>query len=144
MDLTKLLKSELLLKCQELGITKCKSKNKSKLIELINEKQIIQEQSNIEENAIGNNYENLQSQPNTILNTNSNYTLVDLFCGTRAFSHAFHQIEKVKTIFANDILHSSKQIFNLNNNIKLTKQNLIDIEDTHIPKSHIITAGFPC
>lgn len=41
MDLTKLLKSELLLKCQELEITKCKSKNKSKLIELINEKQII-------------------------------------------------------------------------------------------------------
>lgn len=93
---------------------------------------------------IGNNYENSQSQMNTVLNTNPNYTLVDLFCGTRAFSYAFHQIEKVKTIFANDMLDSSEQIFNMNNNIKLTKQNLIDIEDTHIPKSHIITAGFPC
>lgn len=144
MDLTKLSKLELLLKCQELGITKCKSKNKSKLIELINEKQIIQEQSDIEENVIGNNYENSRSQMDTILNTNPNYTLVDLFCGTGAFSYAFHQIEKVKTIFANDILDSSEQIFNMNNNIKLTKQNLIDIEDTHIPKSHIITAGFPC
>jgi hypothetical protein len=38
MDLTKLLKTELLEKCEELGIKKCKSKNKSELIELINSK----------------------------------------------------------------------------------------------------------
>lgn len=36
MDLTKLSKSTLLEKCQELGITKCKSKNKAELVELIN------------------------------------------------------------------------------------------------------------
>lgn len=36
MDLTKLTKPELLIKCKELGITKCKSKNKEELIELIN------------------------------------------------------------------------------------------------------------
>ena len=36
MDLTKLSKTELLVKCEELGITKCKSKNKSELIQLIN------------------------------------------------------------------------------------------------------------
>lgn len=36
MDLTKLSKSELLNKCNELGISKCKSKNKTELIELIN------------------------------------------------------------------------------------------------------------
>ena len=35
MDLTKLLKTELLAKCQELGITKCKSKSKSELIILL-------------------------------------------------------------------------------------------------------------
>lgn len=35
MDLTKLSKIELLSKCQELGITKCKTKSKSELIELI-------------------------------------------------------------------------------------------------------------
>lgn len=38
MDLTKLSKAELLSKCEELGITKCKSKNKEKLIELIHAK----------------------------------------------------------------------------------------------------------
>ena len=36
MDLTKFSKSELLNKCNELGINKCKSKNKTELIELIN------------------------------------------------------------------------------------------------------------
>ena len=38
MDLTKLLKVELLEKCEELGIKKCKSKNKGELIHLINAK----------------------------------------------------------------------------------------------------------
>jgi len=36
MDLTKLTNNELLIKCKELGITKCKSKKKTELIELIN------------------------------------------------------------------------------------------------------------
>ena len=36
MDLTNLSKTELLAKCEEHGITKCKSKNKNELIELIN------------------------------------------------------------------------------------------------------------
>jgi DNA adenine methylase len=38
MDLTKLSKHELLVKCEELGITKCNSKNKNDLIDLINNK----------------------------------------------------------------------------------------------------------
>jgi DNA adenine methylase len=38
MDLTKLSKSELLAKCEELNIKKCKTKNKSELIKLINSK----------------------------------------------------------------------------------------------------------
>lgn len=38
MDLTNLSKTELLAKCEELGITKCKSKNKGELIQIINNK----------------------------------------------------------------------------------------------------------
>jgi DNA (cytosine-5)-methyltransferase 1 len=148
MDLTKLSKAELLVKCEELDITRCKSKNKGKLIELINEKQQIQQQiqSNILDIVINDDEitENTSYDIVTISDVQTNYTLVDLFCGTGAFSYAFHQTEKVKTIFANDMLDSSEKIFNLNNNIKLTKQNLIDIEDSNIPKSDIITAGFPC
>jgi DNA adenine methylase len=40
MDLTKLKRLELLAKCEELGITKCKSKNKGELIDLINKTQV--------------------------------------------------------------------------------------------------------
>jgi len=49
MDLTKLSKPKLLAKCEELGITKCKSKNKGELIDLINSKsQQIKEKPKIE------------------------------------------------------------------------------------------------
>jgi DNA (cytosine-5)-methyltransferase 1 len=160
MDLMKLSKNELLTMCEELGITKYKSKNKGQLIELINSKNIPKKTQIdlIIEDA--DDYENIEEKdiipsPSLILNHNTesvssltqttNYTLVDLFCGTGAFSYAFHNTNKVSTIFANDMLDSSEEIFNLNNNnIQLTKKNLIDIKDEDIPKSHILTAGFPC
>jgi len=133
MDLIKLSKVKILIKLEEYEILKCKSKKKSELIELIN-KTIIQK--NINENIL---------QPYTIQNNLiSKYTLIDLFSGTGAFSYAFHQTNKVATIFANDMLDSSEEIFNLNNNIKLIKQNLIDIKVQDIPYSDILTAGFPC
>ena len=50
MDLTKLSKAELLVKCEELDITRCKSKNKGKLIELINEKEFPQILIHLNEN----------------------------------------------------------------------------------------------
>jgi len=150
-DLKKMSKKDLLVKCEELGIKKCKSKNKGELIELINKKQTTTQtiplktsiEFIIEEDKIPENetYEIQNIQP---LNKVLNYTLVDLFCGTGAFSYAFHQTGKVDTIFANDMLDSSEEIFNINNVIKLTKQNLIDIKDNDIPKSDILTAGFPC
>lgn len=79
-----------------------------------------------------------------MLNNDEKLTLVDLFCGTGAFSYAFHQTNKVTTIFANDILDSSKEIFELNHNIPFIKKNLIDINNEDIPISDILTAGFPC
>jgi len=47
-DLTKLSKTELLAKCEELGITKCKSKTKGELVALINGQS--SQQKNIQEN----------------------------------------------------------------------------------------------
>ena len=135
MDFTKLTKAELLVKCEELGITKCKSQNKGDLIQLINEKITPKEDIEL---IFEDDDTNIDSD------TQTKHTLVDLFCGTGAFSYAFHQTGKVKTIFANDMLDSSQEIFNLNNDIKLTKKNLIEIRDEDIPHSDIITAGFPC
>ena len=136
MDLVKLSKNQLLINCDKLGITKCKSKIKSQLIDLINLKS--NEQSTI-------NIHNVQINDTDLIITNQDkFTLVDLFSGTGAFSYAFHKTNKVITIFANDMLDSSEEIFNLNNNLQLTNKNLCDINDEEIPKSHILTAGFPC
>jgi hypothetical protein len=82
MDLTKLSKTKLLEKCEELGITKCKSKNKHEMIDLINKK------LDIDKNLLLNNQIKIIKEDETI--EKSKYTLVDLFCGTGAFSYAFH------------------------------------------------------
>jgi DNA (cytosine-5)-methyltransferase 1 len=70
--------------------------------------------------------------------------MIDLFAGTGAFSYAFHQTNKVDTVFANDLLESSESIFNLNNHIKLTRKDLNSIKDEEIPEFDILTGGFPC
>jgi DNA (cytosine-5)-methyltransferase 1 len=145
MDLSKLSKTELLKICEEHEIKKCKSKNKCELIELIHNKSapnIHQINFTHEDNMGDINSPEISTETN--FKPTHKYTLVDLFCGTGAFSHAFHLTNKVNTIFANDLLDSSEMIFNLNNDIKLTKINLIDIKDNDIPKSDILTAGFPC
>lgn len=103
-------------------------------------------QNNIETNSnkiINDKINNFEI--NEIEHEKTNYSLVDLFCGTGAFSYAFHLTNKVNTIFANDILDSSEKIYKLNYvNINFAKKNLIEIEDENIPKSDILTAGFPC
>ena len=139
MDFTKLSKSALLSKCEELGIIKCKSKSKSELVELILSKQntvVVLPETHV---AVETNVDE-----SDVEESKDKYTLVDLFCGTGAFSYAFDKTGQVDTIFANDILDSAEEIFNLNHGVRLTKKNLIDIPDTDIPVSDILTAGFPC
>jgi DNA adenine methylase len=79
MDLTKLSKIDLLAKCEELGITKCKSKNKGELIDLIHFKthpkkkiELIIEEDDIEEQTNNNISEILMEvskEDNKISNT---------------------------------------------------------------------------
>ncbi len=161
MDLIKLSKAELLVKCEEHGLKGYKSKTKSDLIKLI---------ENNSNNSVSNNASNSNSNSNTNTNTNTNsntkiniefiiegeneyenkgenkgyLTMIDLFAGTGAFSYAFHKTNKVYTIFANDMLDSSEAIYNLNNDVKLTKKDLNEIDNTTIPKANILTGGFPC
>jgi DNA (cytosine-5)-methyltransferase 1 len=77
MDLTKLSKKELLIKCEELGITKCKSKNKTTLISIIKEKKNEIDKilnSNINENIV-------------VFHKNENkLNVIDLFCGCGGMS----------------------------------------------------------
>jgi DNA (cytosine-5)-methyltransferase 1 len=125
MDLTKISKMELLEKCEELGIKKCKSKNKGELIDLINTKtQNIKTQSKkveliIEDDDVivqGTNSEQpsylLENDKitNEIIQTNlenSNDKILKvgtLFSGIGAFEHALDRLSiKHKIVFACDI-----------------------------------------
>ena len=70
--------------------------------------------------------------------------LVDLFAGTGAFSLAFENTGRVKTIYANDIDKHSKSIYDENFNTKLHLGDITEIDVKDIPKMNILTAGFPC
>ena len=66
MDLSQLSKTELLAKCEEFGFTKCKSKNKYELIEIIHSKNSI-EPKNVEVILVNNDYDNSTDNSNDLL-----------------------------------------------------------------------------
>jgi len=70
---------------------------------------------------------------------------IDLFAGTGAFSLAFEKGANFKCVFTNDMIKSSKQIYELNNpNHKFTLQDLNTIDVSNIPQHNILCGGFPC
>ena len=77
MDITKLSKQELFIKCEEVGIKKCKSKKKDDLINLLKTKLIIKEdkqedkQENIKEDKQENIQEDNQEIKNEVINLTS-------------------------------------------------------------------------
>ena len=79
-------KLELLEKCKELGITKCSSKNKSQLLELINSK-IKQPNKCIEEpNIVLSNEVSIQHNTPIIESMTKPLNVIDLFCGCGGMS----------------------------------------------------------
>ena len=46
--------------------------------------------------------------------TNNNKTFIDLFAGTGAFTLALEKNNKFKCVFTNDMILSSKKIYELN------------------------------
>ena len=70
---------------------------------------------------------------------------IDLFAGTGAFTLAFEKGGNFKCVFTNDMIKSSKQIYELNNsNHKFTLQDLNTIDVSNIPQHNILCGGFPC
>lgn len=144
MDLIKLSKKELLVKCEEYGFKKCKSKNKSELIDLINSKILVVE------NTITKK-DNIISENSRIINNEfverkcKKYKVLSLFTGICGMDMGFCEniivhknsigndfkenilanSEKYKDfvilknkpfeiIFQNDILDGAKKICDLN------------------------------
>jgi DNA (cytosine-5)-methyltransferase 1 len=82
MDISKMSKLELLEKCKELGITKCSSKNKSQLIELINGKNKV-----VGEPKIILSNEEIAPQNTQIIEVDTKtLNVIDLFCGCGGMS----------------------------------------------------------
>jgi len=130
MDLNKLTKPELLIKCQELNITRCKSKTKTQLLELIEEKI---------KSGIGD----------TTMPTSSSTTVssefprfIDLFCGIGGFHQALKRLNGT-CVFACDIDEKCRKTYENNYGLKphadITKVNIAEI-----PDFDVLCAGFPC
>jgi DNA (cytosine-5)-methyltransferase 1 len=165
MDLTKLSKTELLDKCEELGITKCKSKNKGELIDLINlkkppkkEVKLIIEDDDTEEVETNEKITNLlkdDKTTNEIITTNlenNNDKILKvgtLFSGIGAFEHALDRLSiKHKIVFACDIDSYVKKSYFENYKIQeddwyddVLKLNASKYIDENID---IIIGGSPC
>jgi DNA (cytosine-5)-methyltransferase 1 len=101
MDLTKLSKSELLVKCEELGITKCKSKKKGELIDLINSKNL--SVKNDTDEKLDFITEKITLSNNIIVPISEKYKVVSLFTGICGMDMGFSEnIIVHKNSIAND------------------------------------------
>ena len=70
---------------------------------------------------------------------------IDLFAGTGAFTLALERSKKFKCVFTNDMIKSSKQIYELNNpRHKFTLKDLNTINVDDIPSHNLLCGGFPC
>jgi len=173
MDISKMSKLELLEKCKELGITKCSSKNKGELIDLINNK--TNTKKNVE-TIIENDREIVNSTvvmpPAEDLPTTN---VISLFSGmggmdvgfseqvivhsesilSSEFIDSAHTIDgfvnlkrlPFKIVFQNDILPAAKKVAELNkwNHNYILKDIRDCITDNYeFPSADVITGGFPC
>jgi len=147
MDLTKLSKTELLEKCEELGIKKCKSKNKGELIELINQKQTTTQTIPLKKIELIIEDEDNQLDTPIIKSIPLEIKYIDLFCGLGAFHTAFDFISnshiKYNCVFACDIDDNVRKIYKANHKIEPVGDiNSVDIDK--MPDFDILCGGFPC
>lgn len=149
-------KSELLEKCKELGITKCNSKNKSQLLELINSKQnIIISSDNIEKYNVLSLFTGIGGMDmgfggNVIVHKNSLATdfTNNIKCNYEDIEGFVELKPKMfNIVFQNDILEGAKNIYELNNiQSNYIVKSIYELlnENYNFPKSDIVIGGFPC
>ena len=154
MDISKMSKLELLEKCKELGITKCSSKNKSQLIELINGKNKVGEEPKI---ILSN--EEIAPQNTQIIEVDTKtLNVIDPFCGCGGMSkeirvaslfagcggldYGFHKNTRYTHVFVNDFDEEACKTYERNFKIKPTCGDIKEIKT--IPDCDILIGGFPC
>jgi DNA (cytosine-5)-methyltransferase 1 len=144
MDITKMNKLELLEKCKELGITKCSSKNKSQLLELINDKNKV-----VEEHKIILSNEEPMTQ-NTKVETKT-LNVIDLFCGCGGMSKGLTDAG-LNVIAGIDIWDKAVESYNKNYHHKaycedlthLSPEKFNELYNKENKKVDILVGGPPC
>jgi len=139
MDYNSASKADLLVRCAELQITKCKSKTKQELIKLIHDVESVPALDTETITPVAHS-PHIAPQPTTT----TKLKMIDLFAGTGAFTSAFESTGNVECVFANDMVESSKQAYDTNFSHHLTLRDLNDIKVADIPAHDILTGGFPC
>jgi DNA (cytosine-5)-methyltransferase 1 len=137
-------KSELIKKCKEFGIKNYSSKNKSELIEMINQFESTLKNISIKKDEIiENTFIPLSNE-----NIQNNINYIDLCCGIGGFRIAIENFEKnntkykFKCVLSADIKDDALETYNLNFNENNHKLNIFDIDE--IPSFDLLCAGFPC
>jgi DNA (cytosine-5)-methyltransferase 1 len=173
MDISKMSKLELLEKCKELGITKCSSKNKGELIDLINSKThtkknvetIIEDDGEIVNSTIV--MPPAEDSPTTnVISLFSGMGGMDVGFSEQVIVHSesilssefidsaytidgFVNLKRLpfKIVFQNDILPAAKKVAELNkwnHNYTLTDIRDCITDNYEFPSADVITGGFPC
>ena len=147
MDISKMSKLELLEKCKELGITKCSSKNKSQLIELINGKNKV-----VEEPPTSNKQIIESNTTNVVVNTGEispiyKLKVLSLFCGCGGLDYGFHKLKEFDVMKSYDSMKHAVETYNLNFTPKAEQFDVKDIltHEFNLGFSpDIIIGGPPC
>lgn len=158
MELHKLTKNELLLKCDALGFAKIKSKTKPELIELINSKLVTNEdkngdniESDSDAGSVGEDHVGANEYTNDLYVGNENhvgtldltgYKFIDLFCGIGGFHQALKKMG-AECVLACDIDKDCRVVYTDNYGIEPVS-NVKDINEKTMVDFDIICAGFPC
>jgi len=149
MNLSQLTKIELLKKCEELGINKCKTKTKKEIICLIENKINDNDNENDDTQSECSDEQTLEENNNSIdeeINISnidlSSYKFIDLFCGIGGFHQALKKLG-AKCVLACDIDKDCREVYNDNYGIEPVK-NVKDIDEKNMEDFDILCAGFPC
>ena len=139
-------KLELLEKCKELGITKCSSKNKSQLIELINGK------NKVVENSPTSNTQMIEGDETNVVNAKDvipvyRLKVLSLFCGCGGLDYGFHQLKEFDVMKSYDSMKHAVETYNLNFTSKSEQLDVKDIMKHEFNlgfSPDIIIGGPPC
>ena len=155
LDLSKLTKSELLIKCDEIGLTKVKSKTKPELIALLSAKNIAIEDDSLDSDCDETDSDNSDLDANIVIQNDitidveseppmdlTGYKFIDLFCGIGGFHQALHKMGAT-CVLACDIDKECRIVYKDNYGIEPVS-NVKDIDEKTMDDFDILCAGFPC